>query len=555
MKRLVLFIAVLFLVTGASAQKKNQSELQVNSQYHDIIMQYLQQDIQKRQKQMAKQAKQILINLPNDEKLYDENYVSIHTDVVEGTKEDGTNELNFVLEIAYKCTNFEGFTDDYPLAAYRYEESNTSRAICKLAKTFIENNCNDLFSAGHDVSIDIYASTDATQITHIDYAGEYGDFRFCPTNYNGENIRISVSSDEGISTNAQLAYIRAQSIRKYVETDINNLKNTNNSFNYITKSYSDTGSLFRRASIRLEVHGAFDNKMEEMTSKLIQDEFVDYNIPVVEANSNNETFMIIIANEDYNTLPNVPFASNDGNILKQYGIKTLGIPERHIKVLSNATAQAIRQDGINWLKDITVAVKGKANIIVYYAGHGLIDADNRPFIIPNGIDFRNYKSLTENTIGEQDIELSKREGRRILEECIAIDTLATWFNKVQSKSITFILDASFNGVQRNGLPFFSLKKGSKKGRGLRLRNDIVVFAASAFDKTAYAFDTQHHGFFTYFLLKEFKRTKGKISFKELFDNIEQALSYESSLQGKLQQPIVVPGGKIKESWGDRNFKE
>lgn len=553
MKKIIIFLSILLFSSNLMAQKKSQSELQVNSQYHDIIMQYLQQDVQKRQKQMSKQARQILINLPNDEKLYDESFVDIKAEVTEGTKEDGSNEINFSLEISYNCRNFEGYTDDYPIATYNYEQSNTSRAICNLAKTLVEGTCSDLFAPNLDVTVDIFATTDATQTAYINYAGEYGDFRYCPAIYNGESVRISVSQEQGITTNAQLAYIRAQSVRDYLEKNISNLKKTNNEFRYITKSYNDTGSLFRRASVKLEVHGAFDKKVEEMSSKMIQDEFVDYNIPLVEPNSNNETFMLIIANEDYNILPSVPFASNDGNMMKQYGVKTLGIPERHIKVISNASAQAIHQQGINWLKDITVAMNGQANIIVYYAGHGTSDADYNPYIIPTGINFEQYKSLSGD-IGHADIELSKREARKLLKECISLDTLVAWFNRVQNKSITFIIDASFNGVQRNGQPFFTINKTAKRPRGLRIRGDIVVFSAAAADKTAFAFEDQHHGFLTYFLLKELKRTKGNTTYQELFDNIASSLSYESSLQGKLQQPVLTAGGKVKEAWKAWSFR-
>lgn len=556
MKRFLFFLAAVTLVLTLNAQTHHPTnEMQVNNQYRGMIMKYLQQDVQKRQKQMSRDAMQMLVNLPNAEKLYDETLVHVKNEIVEGTREDGSNELNHLFQVDYTCGHLEGYTDDFPLGSYDCNRSNSSRALCAITKHMVENVCKDLFTRGTEVTINIYASTDATNITHIDYLGEYGDFRYCPAIYNNESVRISVSQEEGISTNAQLAYMRAMSVKNYLESHIDMLRQTNNTYKIITRCYSDTGSQFRRNSISLEVHGAYDAKALEMSRRLRQDEFVDFNIPVNEESSNRNTFAIIIANEEYDVLPNVPFADNDGDIIQQYCLKTLGIPQRHIKLLKNADAATIKTQGIAWIKDITVAVKGDANIIVYFAGHGISGNDSRPYLIPAGVKYDELKTLKGKTIGTDDIQLSSREIKKLLEQCIAVDTLANWFNRVQYRNLTLIVDASLNGTQRNGQPLFTLgKPATKKGRGMRLRNNIVVWLAANTDKTAYAYDDQHHGFLTYFMLKELKRTQGDITYEELYSSIDQALSYESSLQGKLQQPVIIAGGKIKESWGDNRLR-
>lgn len=554
MKRFVFFLTAIAIGVTLNAQHHASSEMQINNQYRGMILQYLQQDVQSRQKQLSREAEQMLINLPNPEKLYDETLVNIKNEIVEGTREDGTNEMNYLFQVDYTCGHWESTTDDYPLGSYDCDKSNSSRALCAITKNMIEGVCRDIFTRGSEVTITIYATTDATSISHIDYLGEYGDFRFCPAIFNNEPVRISVSQEEGISTNAQLAYLRAQSLKHYLESHIDMLRQTKNTYKFVTRSYSDTGSQYRRNSISMEVHGAYDAKAREMSQRLRQDEYVDFNIPVNEPNSNSHTFALIIANEDYNTLPNVPFAHNDGDIIQQYCIKTLGIPQRHIKMLENADAATIKSQGIAWLKDITVALKGDANIIVYYAGHGISGTDRRPYLIPLGVNYSDIKSMRKKNIGDEAIQLSKKETKKLLSQCIAVDTLATWFSKMQYKNLTLILDASFNGVQRNGQPMLDLGKADKKSRGMRLRSNIVVWMAADTDKNAYAYDDQHHGFLTYFMLKELKRTQGDITYLDLYNSIEQALSYESSLQGKLQQPVILAGGKIKETWGENRLR-
>ena len=550
----VLALTAAFCPSSLNAQKA--SEISVNSQYRDAIMNYLRQDVLQRQQTMAKRAEQILVNLPNEEKLYDETFVTIKTDVAEALREDGRREYNYVFDISYNCKHIEGITDDYPIGVYDYNASNSARAICNLTKIMVEEVSKDLFREGKNITTRITATTDDIEISHIPYNGEYGEFKYCPTNYNGENIRISVNKEEGITTNAQLAYLRGQSVKGYLESNVSLLRRATNKYEFITKTYDQEGSQYRRSSIEIIVHGAFDEIMAEMNNRLINDEYVDFNIPVNEAGTNTSTFALIITNYDYaKPLPNVPFASNDGEIFYQYCVKTLSIPERHVKLLRNANAEVIKNEGVNWLKDITVALNGEANIILYYAGLGFTDANYNPYIIPTDINATGIKAFNGKSSLPDEMMLKGCESKNLIKQCIALDTICnSWFNRVKFKNLTLILDAGFDGTQRNGHTLFTIKKKAKKMKGMRIRNDIVMFAAADWNKAAYSFDQQHHGFLTYFMLKEIKRTRGDIDYGTLFENIDRQLNYESSLQGKLQQPKMILGNKAKEGWQGRRFK-
>ena len=135
-----------------------QTEHQYNDDIHAFILKRLRQTTLQREKQMNKQVQHLLINLPNAEKLYDETFVKITTEVQEDTTEEGRPEINFVYNISYNCHHFEGTEDDYPSGAYQWNTSNSCRAICNLTKKMIEEELTDIFSAGksiifHDVVI------------------------------------------------------------------------------------------------------------------------------------------------------------------------------------------------------------------------------------------------------------------------------------------------------------------------------------------------------------------------------------------------------------------
>ena len=547
-KKISLTVLLLCATMTAGAQL---SEAVVNSEYREIILKELQKSVESREASMQKRAEDYLLNLPNDKKLYDESKVGIKANLVSGITSDGLPELNYRISIDYTCRHIESVTDNYPTGAYLCEQSNASMAIVELARMMIDDLGKDAFKAGKKVTIKIKASTDITEVTLLPYNGEYGEFKYVAARYNGESVRISVSSAEGIKTNAQLAFLRAQGLKHNMMRDIRQLATTENEFFYETQSYSEKGSQYRNVGVEILVHSAFDEQIVEMNERLINDEFIDYNIPKTDPNSNENTYVLVIANERYpRPLPDVPYAYNDGEVLTQYCVRTLGIPQRQVKIIEDATFANIKKEGVAWMKDIAASKKGDCSFIIYYAGHGLTDKDYNPYLVPSDLDYKHIKALRNKKELDTEKRMSGRDTKKLLSQCLRVDTLCAWFNRVPYHSMTLIIDASFDDNDRNGDPIVNIRHTDKRAKGIRLRNDVVMFTASAFDKTAYAFDEQHHGFFTYFLLKELKKCKGKINYYDLFNSVDLEVQKESALQGRLQEPVVTPGGKLKESWGN-----
>ena len=67
-------------------------------------------------------------------------------------------------------------------------------------------------------------------------------------------------------------------------------------------------------------------------AKAIQSD-VDMDVPQTKKSAEN-TYALIIANEDYLFVDPVNFASHDGEVFREYCIKTLGIPEKQVRYYS-----------------------------------------------------------------------------------------------------------------------------------------------------------------------------------------------------------------------------
>ena len=250
---------------------------------------------------------------------------------------------------------------------------------------------------------------------------------------------------------------------------------------------------------------------------------VDENIPETNAKNNN-TFALIIANENYQSVASVPYALNDGKIFREYCIKTLGIPEKQIKYISNATGNQIKAQ-INWLQTLA-EVFTDPHIIFYYAGHGIPDESSRTaYLLPvDGIG-------TDVSTGYK------------------LDDLYAVLGKMPAENVTVFMDACFSGSKREEGMLASARGVAIKAKSGMPQGNMVVFSAAQGDETAYPNNEEKHGMFTYFLLKKLQETKGDVTLQELGEYIKTNVSQQSILlNGKSQTPCVTPSAILGEEW-------
>lgn len=272
-----------------------------------------------------------------------------------------------------------------------------------------------------------------------------------------------------------------------------------------------------------------DHEVEIKRASLVSD--VDENIPISNKRNTN-TFAVIIANENYQSVASVPFALNDGNIFREYCLKTLGIPEKQIKYVPDATGNQIKQQ-VGWLQTICDVFGEDAQIIFYYSGHGIPDESNRTaYLLPvDGIG-------TDITTGYK------------------LDNLYAALGNIPSKNVTVFMDACFSGNTRNdGKEMLVTARGvAIKARSGMPQGNMVVFSAAQSDETAYPDYEEKHGMFTYYLLKKLQDTEGNVTLQELGEYIIDNVRKKSAVNGKLQTPCVTPSASLDASWREWKLK-
>lgn len=249
---------------------------------------------------------------------------------------------------------------------------------------------------------------------------------------------------------------------------------------------------------------------------------VDTDIPQA-SSENDRTFVVILANENYNTESRVEYAHNDGEVFSRYCNKTLGIPESNIRVVFDATLNNIRAQ-VDWLSKVGEAYGGDARLMFYYAGHGIPDESSKEaYILP--VDGYGSNVATGYKLSELYDQLSA----------------------IPSSSTLVFLDACFSGANRDDQMLASVRGIAVRVKKEVPQGNLVIFSAAQGDETALPYNEQGHGMFTYFLLKKLQETGGNVSLGDLSDYVtDQVRKMSVVTKSKPQTPTVSAGVSISD---------
>lgn len=311
--------------------------------------------------------------------------------------------------------------------------------------------------------------------------------------------------------------------------------------------FIDTGNSLTYGLNRAAVKNYWDRK-EEMAAKYgnasgtnitnkseyakVAPSDVDTDIPFTGKNNKN-TFALIIANENYGKLANVPFAINDGDAFANYCRRTLGIPEKNILLYKDASYGSMRE-AFGDLRLINEFAGDNMRVIVYYAGHGAPDeATLDPYLIP--VD----------------------AGRINKDVCIPLASIYQELGSMKLQSAIVFLDACFSGGTREDkMVMADARAIARVPKKQGLTGKVAVLSATSDEQTALPYHEKGHGMFTYYLLKRLQETKGNVFLSDLKDYITNEVSLNSSIiNRKKQTPTFTVSNGASAEWDSWKLTE
>ncbi|MDE6416685.1 MAG: caspase family protein [Duncaniella sp.] len=272
---------------------------------------------------------------------------------------------------------------------------------------------------------------------------------------------------------------------------------------------------------------ASDSDLMQQSRQMVSD--VDINIPNSKKVAEN-TFALIISNENYDDADKVPFALNDGDVFKQYLRMAIGVPEHQIIQIKDGTLSKIKRS-LNRLQELAETAGSKAKIIVHYSGHGINDEKTTEgYILP--VD--GYPTDPSTAIKLSDVYSS--------------------LGKLDAKSLVLFIDACFSGSQKNGEMLVAARGAKRNIKAETPIGNLVVFAAAQGDQTAYAYDSKEHGMMTYFLLKKLQESNGDATLGELSDYIIDNVKRTSVIEKDKSQVPTTQVSSTNKTWSTQTLR-
>lgn len=256
---------------------------------------------------------------------------------------------------------------------------------------------------------------------------------------------------------------------------------------------------------------------------------VDINIPKAKK-TKESTFCFIIANEEYDELPRVNYAENDGKTFRDYCVNALGVPQEQVFLYTNASYTSMMR-ALKKMESLAKATDGKSKFVFYYAGHGSpSEEDQSAFIVPSD-------GLVT-----------------VPSTCFSLSEIYKNFGNMPAESVVVLLDACFSGLNRDNSGLIAARAVARKPKKETVTGNVIVLSATSEDETAMGYDEKGHGMFTYHLLKKIQQTEGEVKFRDLFQSVSEGVRRDAIIKNdKNQTPSLSISTALKDKWENIYF--
>lgn len=173
--------------------------------------------------------------------------IGVDSKVVPDYDANGEKILNYEVNFTYQVDPEFSAAEDFPPGKYLVDESGAASSMLKIVKEAFEGDFSQYIKQGKKLKITISGTADATPIIRtIAYDGSYGDFEDEPIYENGALTAITVTKADGVKENRQLAFLRAQGVKNYLQNNVSNLDAMDTDYVFRVDVSEGKGSEFRR---------------------------------------------------------------------------------------------------------------------------------------------------------------------------------------------------------------------------------------------------------------------------------------------------------------------
>lgn len=185
-------------------------------------------------------------------------HIDVKTKVEASTDADGKKIMNYSIDFNYDVEQEFSAKEDFGPGKYIISQSESALAMLKIVGNAFENEFKEYLVPGKKVIINLTGSADAAPVKNkIPYNEEYGAFNEEVVYSKGELTTITLDRSTGITSNEQLALLRAMGVKDYVQKNVHQLNTMQCEYNTYLNVSNERGAEFRRIGIKFVFVDAF----------------------------------------------------------------------------------------------------------------------------------------------------------------------------------------------------------------------------------------------------------------------------------------------------------
>ena len=187
----------------------------------------------------------------------DHTEISVNTKAYSSVNAEGKNILNYRVDFSYNVDAEFSAVEDFAPGKYRADESGAAISMIKIIDKAFDNDFAQYVKPGKKVKVRITGMADKLRINgNIPYDSIYGNHINTPV-YGKELFSLTVTGQTGITTNEQLAFIRAAGVRYELEKVISSLSDMDTEYEYHIQVLDKVGGEYRRIIVEFDFVDVF----------------------------------------------------------------------------------------------------------------------------------------------------------------------------------------------------------------------------------------------------------------------------------------------------------
>lgn len=205
------------------------------------------------------EIKENIMNMAKQQKtISDHTKISVDAGIASEVDASGKKIMNYNINFSYEVEQGYSAQEDFGPGKYLTDQSGAAISMLAIMKTAFEKYFAQYVQAGKKLRVKITGMADASPINgKIAYNGVYGEFTDEPVYKDNDLSNITVTKENGVTQNDQLAFLRAVGVKEYLLQNIPAFSKMDSDYNYYIEVTKEKGSEYRRIGVAFTFVEAF----------------------------------------------------------------------------------------------------------------------------------------------------------------------------------------------------------------------------------------------------------------------------------------------------------